>query len=64
MSEVTETYSLGVPVEVGKIDHELKKLAARFDAAVRAFVGNALGIKKSFVQSKQPLPQIRQPAAR
>ena len=26
MPAVTETYSLGVPVEVGKIDHELKKL--------------------------------------
>ena len=26
MPEITETYSLGVPVEIGGIDHELKKL--------------------------------------
>src|SRR6202162_5389660 len=34
MSAVTETYSLGVPVEVGKIDHELKKLWRESEAAM------------------------------
>ncbi len=34
MPAVTETYSLGVPVEVGKIDHELKKLWQESEGAV------------------------------
>src|ERR1700719_2911106 len=34
MSAVTETYSLGVPVEVGKIDHELKKLWRESEGAM------------------------------
>src|SRR5436309_16024346 len=34
MSDVTETYSLGVPVEVGKIDHELKKLWRESEGAM------------------------------
>jgi len=39
MPAVTETYSLGVPVEVGKIDHELKKLW-RESAMTRASLMN------------------------
>jgi glucose-6-phosphate dehydrogenase assembly protein OpcA len=34
MPAVTETYSLGVPVEVGKIDHELKKLWRESEGAM------------------------------
>src|SRR5215471_7455503 len=34
MPGVTETYSLGVPVEVGKIDHEVKKLWQESEGAM------------------------------
>ena len=34
MPAVTETYSLGVPVEVGKIDQKLKKLWQESEGAV------------------------------
>ena len=34
MPTVTETYSLGIPVEVGKIDHELKKLWQESEGAM------------------------------
>src|SRR5438552_10001328 len=34
MPAVTETYSLGMPVEVGKIEHELKKLWQESEGAV------------------------------
>lgn len=41
MPEVSETYSMGVPVEVGKIDHELKKLWRESEgAATRASLVN------------------------
>jgi glucose-6-phosphate dehydrogenase assembly protein OpcA len=41
MPAVTETFSLGVPVEVGKIDHELKKLWRESEgAATRASLMN------------------------
>jgi glucose-6-phosphate dehydrogenase assembly protein OpcA len=34
MPAITETYSLGVPVEVGKVDHELKKLWQESEGAM------------------------------
>ena len=41
MPAVTETYSLGTPIEVGKIDHELKKLWQESQgAATRASLMN------------------------
>jgi glucose-6-phosphate dehydrogenase assembly protein OpcA len=41
MPAVSETYSMGVPVEVGKIDHELKKLWRESEgAATRASLMN------------------------
>src|SRR6201993_4708063 len=41
MPAVSETYSLGVPVPVGKIDHELKKLWQESEgAATRASLMN------------------------
>ncbi len=41
MPAVTETYSLGMPVEIGKIDHELKKLWRESEgAATRASLMN------------------------
>src|SRR5689334_16441348 len=41
MPGITETYSLGVPVELGRIDHELKKLWQESEgAATRASLMN------------------------
>ncbi len=34
MPAVTETYSLGVPVEIGRIDQELKKLWEQSEGAM------------------------------
>ena len=34
MPAVTETYSLGVPVEISRIDHELKKLWQESEGAM------------------------------